>query len=217
MITLGAIVAGMCTLAEAQTYLAITDEPLPPLSTGMDYHVQLHATGIAPPFVWTVLEGDLPEGIHLSADGVLSGRPIKTGGYNFTVKVDDSGHPPRSVTKDFHPSVGAALLLDWLDQAKAHDNRIDGSVQVSNETKDTFDLTVVIVAVATLDQRATAIGYQRLDLKPGMKNLPVPFGQTLPPGGYVVHVDAVAEIAEKNSILRQRLQTSQPLQIATVP
>jgi len=201
----------------AQTYLAIVDDTLPQLTTGMEYHAQLHATGIAPPFVWSVIEGDLPEGINLSADGVLSGRPQKPGGCNFTLKVEDSGHPPRTVTKDFHPAVGAALLLDWLETPRVRDNRIDGSVEVSNGSSDTFDLTVVIVAVASLDQRATTLGYEHLALKPGASNIPVKFGQTLPNGGYVVHADAVAEIPQRKSILRQRLQTAQPLQIAARP
>jgi len=214
---LAALVACLCACAAAQTYLAISDDPLPPLTTGMQYHAQLRATGIAPPFVWSVVEGDLPDGINLSADGVLSGRPIKAGPYNFTVKVEDSGHPSRVVTKAYSPSVGEALLLSWLEPPKVHDDRIDGSVQVSNGSHDTFDLTVVIVAVATLDQRATTLGYEHFDLKPGASNIPVKFGLSLPNGGYVVHVDAAAEIPAKNSILRQRLQTGGPLQVAVGP
>ncbi len=89
-------------------------------------------------------------------------------------------------------------------------------VEVSNGSKDVFDLTVVIVAVAD-NGRATAIGYQRFPLNPGANNVPITFGNTLPPGPYVVHVDAIAEIAARNSILRRRLQTPQPLQIVGEP
>jgi Putative Ig domain len=216
-LTLAAVLIGLCAFAGAQSSILIVEDSLPPLSTGTEYRVQLHATGIAPPFVWSVIEGDLPEGINLSADGVLSGRPTKPGGYSFTLKVDDSGHPPHSATKEFHPSVSTGLLLDWLDAPKVHDNRIDGSVQVSNGSHDTYDLTVVIVAVASADQRATAIGYERFDLKPGANNVRIAFGQTLPAGGYVVHADAIAEVPERNIILRQRLQSANTLQIAVVP
>src|SRR5208283_186682 len=114
------------------------------------------------------------------------------------LKVDDSGHPPHSATKDFHATVDTALLLDWLDAPKVRDNRIDGSVPVSNGSHDTYDLTVVIVAVASADQRATAIGYERFDLKPGANNIRISFGQTLPAGGYVVHADAIAEVPERS-------------------
>ena len=52
--------------------------------------------------------------------------------------------------KTFHADVASTLTFEWLDSPKVHDNRIDGSVQVSNGTRDVFDLTVVIVAVACL-------------------------------------------------------------------
>jgi hypothetical protein len=76
---------------------------------------------------------------------------------------------------------------------------------------------VIIVAVATDTDRATAIGYQRFPLKPGTNDFKIPFGNSLPAGSYIVHADAIAEIPEKNTILRQRLQTPQALQIAVGP
>ncbi len=216
-LTLAAVLISLGTLAGGQSSISIVEDSLPRFNTGMDVHVRLHATGIAPPFTWSVIEGDVPDGITLSPDGLLSGRPTKPGGFAVTLKVDDSGHPPHSATKDFHASVDTGLLLDWLDAPKVRDNRIDGSVQVSNGSHDTYDLTVVIVAVASLDQRATAIGYQRFPLKPGTNNFRISFGQTLPAGGYVIHADAIAEIPERNSILRQRLQTAKALEIAVGP
>ncbi len=120
--------------------------------------------------------------------------PPEPGAYTFVLKVDDSGHPPHSATKQFYPSVSTSLLLDWLESPKVRDNRIDGSVQVSNGSHDTYDLTVIIVAVADSDQRATAIGYERFDLKPGTNNLPITFGKALPHGNYTIHADAIAEI-----------------------
>jgi hypothetical protein len=45
----------------------------------------------------------------------------------------------------------------------------------------------------------------------------IPFGDTLPSGAYVVHADAVGEVAEKNQIYRARLQTPGPLQVAVGP
>ena len=112
--------------------------------------------------------------------------------------------------------VTASLLLEWLDPPKVHDNRIDGSVQVSNGSADTFDLTFVIVAIAE-DGRATAIGYEHFSLKAGAANVKIPFGNTLPHGGYVIHADAIAEIPRRKAILRQSLQTPQPLQVIQGP
>jgi len=211
-----AVLIGLCGTVVGQPALAVTEASLPPLSAGVDFHLLLHATGGAPPYVWSVASGDLPEGITLTPEGLLSGRPTKAGTFAITLKVEDSGRPAHSINKEFRFVVGATLLMDWLEQPKVRDNRIDGSVQVSNGSEDPFDLTVVIVAVAE-NGRATAIGYEHFVLKPGTSNLAIKFGNTLPHGGYVIHADAIAEIAAKKSILRQRLQTPQPLKVAVGP
>jgi hypothetical protein len=202
-------------LAVAQSPLTIVEDSLPLLSAGEQFKVTFHATGGAPPYRWSV-DGKLPEGLNLSHEGVLSGRPAKSGPFSITVIVGDSSHPSHDIQKTFNAAVAGSLELQWLEPPAVHDNRIDGSVQVSNGSRDVFDLTVVIVAVAD-NGRATAIGYQRFDLNPGTNNFPITFGNTLPPGPYVIHADAIAEIPARNAILRQRLQTPQPLRIVGEP
>jgi len=197
--------------------LAIATDTLPPLCAGMDFRAFLRATGGVPPYVGSLAGGDLPQGIILTPEGLLTGRPAKPGPFSFTVKVEDSAHPAHSITKDFHSTVSASLLLEWLQPPKVSDSRIDGSVQVSNDTRETFDLTVIIVAIATDSHRETAIGYEHFSLNPGDANVPITFGSTLPRGAYTVHADAIAEIPAHNNILRQRLETPQPLQIAVAP
>jgi len=204
------------SLLAAETPLAVVDEPVPAIEAGVEFHVLLHASGGAPPYVWSVASGDLPEGITLTPEGLLSGRPTAPGDFLLTLKVEDSGHPPHTITKDFRLVVTASLLLEWLQSPKVHDNRIDGSVQVSNGSRNTFDLTVIIVAVAE-DGRATAIGYEHFPLKAGTTNVKISFGNTLPFGAYVVHADAIAEIPTRKVIIRQRLQTPQALQILQGP
>jgi hypothetical protein len=87
---------------------------------------------------------------------------------------------------------------------------------VSNTTADDVDLTFVVMAVAS-DGRATAIGYQHFVLRRGTMAKELPFGETLPHGGYVVHVDAVGEVAPKNLIYRERMQTPSALQVTVGP
>jgi hypothetical protein len=211
-----AILTCFCSLLAGQAMpLAVVDEPLPSIEAGVEFHTFLHATGGVPPYVWSVASGDLPEGVTLGSEGHLGGRPAKPGGFAFTLKVEDSGHPVHTVTKEFKVTVASSLLLEWLEEPKVRDTRIDGSVQLSNGSSDTFDLTVIIVAVAE-NGRATAIGYEHFPLKPGTTNFKIPFGNTLPHGGYVVHVDAIAEIPLKKAILRQSLQT-EPLQVIEGP
>jgi len=217
-ITLGLILcASLCGLARAQSSepLVILESSLPPMDAGVDQRIQLHATGGVPPYRWAVI-GDLPEGMIFTADGVLMGRPTKPGAFAMTVSVFDSGRPAHAINKEFRSLVTAALVLEWLRPPAVHGTQIDGAVQVSNSTQDKFDLTVFIVAVNQIG-RATALGYQRLDLRPGSTNVQIPFTETLPPGTYVVHADAIAEIPAKGVILRQRLQTPGALHVTQGP
>jgi hypothetical protein len=217
IIRLIAILICFCGLLAAQAPpLAVVDEALPPLDAGVEFHMLLHASGGAPPYLWSVASGDLPEGITLTPEGLLAGRPTKPGASTFALKVEDSGHPAHTINKEFKVVVAASLLIEWLQLPKVRDNRIDGVVQVSNGSKDAFDLTVIIVAVAE-NGRATAIGYEHFPLKAGANSVEIPFGNTLPHGAYVIHADAIAEIPARNAILRQRLQTPQPLQIVQGP
>lgn len=196
--------------------LAIVEESLPPMGMGLEFHTLLHAKGGVPPYVWSVVGGELPEGVTLTREGLLSGRPAQRGSYALTLKVEDSGNPAHSINKEMQAAVTAALLMEWDEAPKVHDNRIDGSVKVSNGSKDDFDLTVVIVAIAE-NGRATAIGYEHFPLKAGATDVKIPFGSAPGYGGYMVHADAIAEIAARNVILRQRLQTAGALQIVQGP
>lgn len=65
--------------------------------------------------------------------------------------------------------------------------------------------------------RATAIGYQHFVLVRGTIGKELPFGETLPHGAYVVNVDAVGEVAAKNLIYRERMQTPSALQVTVGP
>jgi hypothetical protein len=195
--------------------LGIADEDLPQLESGVEFHTFLHAKGGVPPYAWSLADGDLPDGLSLSREGFLSGRPGRPGTFMFILKVEDSAVPAHSITKQYQAEVAAPLLLEWLDSPKVHDDRIEGTAQVSNGSKEAFDLTVIIMAVAD-NGRATVLGYQHFELKAGSTNVRIPFGSALGWGGYVVHADAIAEIPKRNAILRQRLQT-QTLQIVQAP
>ena len=212
LICLGGVGAAQVQLAP----LAIVEESFPAMGVGEEFHTLLHAKGGVPPYVWSVVGGELPAGVMLTRDGLLSGRPTKPGGFPVTLKVEDSGKPAHSINKELQAVVSAPLLLEWDEAPQVHDDRIDGSVKVSNGSKDDFDLTVVIVAVGE-NGRATAIGYEHFDLKAGATDVKIPFGNSPGYGGYVVHADAIAEIAARNVILRQRLQTAGALQIVQGP
>ncbi len=192
------------------------DSELPDSYPRANYQVRLFAVGGVPLLHWQLEKGSLPPGIKLEDDGLLHGAAERMGEFQFTASVRDSGKPQQGVEKQFVIRVRAAFSLNWKSPAHVSGNRIEGSVEVSNNTPDDIDLTFIALAVAP-DGRATAIGYQHFPLRKGTNSKELPFGETLPRGGYVVHVDAVGEVAPKNLIYRERMETPERLQVTVGP
>jgi hypothetical protein len=198
------------------TKLALDAATLPKASPRHEYKFQFQAHGGIPPMKYALAEGKVPAGMKLGEDGLLSGVPTTVGEYRFTVAVTDSSNPPQKTTRAFLLRIVQPMLMQWKHYAHVTGNRIDGSIIVSNSTEEDFDFTFIVLAVAE-NGRAVAIGYQRFPLKSGVDSFEVPFGDTLPKGNYVVHVDAVAEVPAKDQIYRTRLQTKEKLQITVGP
>lgn len=211
IICFGALVA-----AQTAPPLSITDDTLPSLDAAVEAHIPLHARGGVPPYRWSIAAGSLPDGMSITPEGMLAGRPSKAGTFAFTVAVEDSASPSIRITKELQTVIAASLVFEWLRPPQVRGDSLDGAVQLSNGTKEDFDLTFIVVAVAE-NGRATALGYQHFTLKAGTANLQIPFGQTLPFGAYIVHADAVAEIPAKNIILRRLLETPAPLPVTQGP
>jgi Putative Ig domain len=202
---------------------AATGEPLVVRTTSLPkaylkqhYETRLEARGGITPLQWELTEGALPVGIVLGRDGVLSGSPTETGEFKFTVTVTDSGRPAVQRNQQLVLTVVAPLLAQWGRYPKVTGRRLEGSIIVSNQTEQEFDLTVIMMAVNETG-RATAIGYQRLALKKDTTSLELPFGENLPQGSYELNVDAVAEVAATNSIYRARLVPKERFQMLQGP
>ena len=213
------LLLGSSTIAQQApdpTRLALDPVTLPTGSPKHPYKFQLQAHGGIPPYKYALVETALPAGITLGPDGFLTGTPPAKGEFRFTVSVTDSGTPAQSASRGFVLRIVAPMLMEWKKYAKVSGNRVEGSVLVSNSTEDDFDFTFIVLAVAE-DGRATAIGYQHFDLKSGVDSFELPFGETLPRGVYGVHVDAVAEVAPKDTIYRVRLQTKEKLPVTVGP
>jgi hypothetical protein len=71
-----------------------TPSLLPAAPLSLPYSITLNATGGTPPYTWSQVGFELPDGITLSADGVLAGTAsnpqTEATGYQFTAKVTDS-------------------------------------------------------------------------------------------------------------------------------
>jgi hypothetical protein len=184
--------------------LAVQTRSLPNGFVRREYRRPLLAEGGVTPLKWEISTGALPRGLVLSADGLLSGVPGESGVFRFVVTVTDSGNPSHQRNQELALRVIAPLLVEWSRYPKVSGQRVEGTVKVSNQTDDDFDLTFVAVAVNE-NGRATALGYQRFTLKKGTIDMEIPFGENLPHGTYEVNVDAVGEVAATNTIDRTRL------------
>ncbi|MGA8430508.1 MAG: putative Ig domain-containing protein [Candidatus Sulfotelmatobacter sp.] len=196
--------------------VVIDTESLPGAHPKAAYEVKLLAHGGAAPYQWKVDTGDLPPGLKLEDEGTLHGSPTRSGKFHFTISARDGSRPQQVIQREYTLNVAAAISMEWKTLPHVTGSRIDGSVTVTNTTEDDLDFTFVVEAIAD-NGRATAIGYQRFPLKKGTIDFELPFGETLPHGAYLVNVDGVGEIADKNEIHRTRLQTPNPLQVVAGP
>ncbi|MFN7925316.1 MAG: putative Ig domain-containing protein [Bryobacteraceae bacterium] len=86
----------------------VTACPLRQAQIGLQYTLNLAATGGTPPYIWA-LQGGLPRGLSLSSGGVISGIPAEVGSFDFTLRVTDT----RSLTgvRPCQLRVGAPLRI----------------------------------------------------------------------------------------------------------
>lgn len=85
------VASGAVNATTLQTPPAITTVSLASAMLGQPYSAALFATG-GTPITWSVSSGSLPPGLSLDADaGTISGTPIGSGTYAFTVRADNTG------------------------------------------------------------------------------------------------------------------------------
>ena len=190
--------------------LTIVTDRLPEPVARHPYHFQLVAQGGRPPYAWAIVEGELPPGLRLDPNaGTITGVPKGKATARFTVRVTDSSQPPLSATREVAITSAAALEMEWQREPVLENDGIYGEVKVGNPSKDSYDLTFIIVAVNQIG-KAFALGYQHFTLLP-QATQNIAFGSVLPLGSYMVHADAVGEVPAKDVIRRARLQTPEPL------
>jgi hypothetical protein len=212
------IAAGQGAAAsDADSGLVIWPVELPDTYPHGPYHLIFQPRGnYVPVLHWKLASGTLPPGIKLDDNGVLRGEAERAGEFQFVLSVKDGGQPQQVAQRAFTIKVVEAITVVWKTLPHVAGNRIEGSVEVTNATPEDIDLTFDVKAVAE-NGRATEIGYQHFPLKRGTIGMALPFGETLPHGAYIVNVNVVGEVAKRNAIYRQQLQTPQPLQVAVGP
>jgi hypothetical protein len=71
--------------------LVITNisDQLAPGTVGAGYQIKLFANGGVKPYRWTLAAGQLPPGLRIGSDGLISGTPTTAGTFAFTARVTD--------------------------------------------------------------------------------------------------------------------------------
>lgn len=217
----GSVIA-LCSLSLAQQPaatgppLVIRTTSLPKTYLKQAYEAHLQAEGGINPLKWELTDGRLPAGIALQADGRLSGAATETGTFHFTATVTDSDKPAHQRQQQLSLVVVAPLLARWGQYPTIRGRRIEGSIFVSNQTEQDFDLTAIVLAVNEIG-RATAIGYQHFRLQKNSEEVEIPFGDNLAGGDYQVSADVVAEVEATNTIYRVRLAPKDAFHLETGP
>jgi hypothetical protein len=89
------------TLVIAPPPLVVTTTALPDGKMPTFYRAELQFSGGTGATVWSLLNGRLPAGLTLSADGVISGKVVAAGTFSFTVQASDAGWSGNVATRSF--------------------------------------------------------------------------------------------------------------------
>jgi len=87
-----------------------TGSPLPKGEEGIPYQTSFEAAGGQPPYVWGIVEGELPAGLLFTSNGTIEGTPAAHGDFLFTVKVFDDAEPVAVGKKEFDLTIEVAPL-----------------------------------------------------------------------------------------------------------
>jgi hypothetical protein len=206
-----ALLLGALALAAAQQPepFQILTTHLPPPEAGQRYDVQLQATGGQPPYVWTILQGSLPAGLHMSLDGRITGEPATDSPFSLLVEARDAAHPPLTATRLLPTAAQPPIVLRWTEAPTAGPSgensggEITGAFQADYHGTDPATLTLIAVAVNETG-KAFSLRYDHRPLRSGDTTGPLTFAVFLPPGQYRLQLDAVAEV-RPGVIYRARL------------
>ncbi len=179
-----------------------SSSPLPSAVAGSPYSFTFTAGGGTKPYKFNLDSGNLPAGLSLSPDGLLSGKPSEAGTFDFAVRVSDSGTAIAAASGAFAFSSGG--LDAASSSAKSFRLVVAPGLQVSPLTlsfkgvaggpvppqQNLTALTVppgIAVKVSVVDGGAW-LSLQQLNTKaPVLTSVSVD-PQSLNPGHYVGHI-----------------------------
>ena len=87
-------ISALAATLDAERGLAISTAALPEGAVGAPYAASMSRWGGEGSVSWSLRKGPLPDGLTLSADGLLSGTPTETGAFDLVITATDSGVSP---------------------------------------------------------------------------------------------------------------------------
>jgi len=88
--------------------VSIATSALPNGQLGQFYSTQLAGAGGTGSYTWSVVSGNLPNGVTLNSSGLLSGLPTTGGGFEVTIRVADT--TGQTGQKTFSFAIGSSIL-----------------------------------------------------------------------------------------------------------
>ncbi len=84
--------ANMINIGNYYPTITISPSELPDGNVGLEYNQAFTANGGTEPYVYTITTGELPAGLTLAENGVLSGTPTVAGSFSFGIQAEDATH-----------------------------------------------------------------------------------------------------------------------------
>jgi Putative Ig domain len=109
--------SGTATLVIAPLPIAITTATLPSGNVPRPYRAVLEFTGGTGHTTWSLVEGQLPKGLELSPDGIISGEPKAVGAFSFTVQASDVGWDGNVARRTFSLTIRAREVVLYASDA----------------------------------------------------------------------------------------------------
>ena len=155
--------------------IMITTETLPDGKVGTPYNQTLTAVGDAP-IIWTLLMGNLPNGLTLSENGDISGTPTTAGTFDFVVQATNTGSDEKNL--NIFIENGVNIPENELSKITIYPNPTTGKLTINNG-----QLTVDNVKI--YDVMGRSIG-AHLYGRPNATEMSIDISD-LPPGVYFIH------------------------------
>ncbi len=88
--------------------LTISSFSLPAGTQSSSYASTLQAVGGTTPYTWSISSGNLPDGLSLASNGIVSGSPKGSGNFSFGVTVKDASSPAQTASTTISLSIVAS-------------------------------------------------------------------------------------------------------------